>query len=184
MFKIRNNRFMRLASSPRPFFCGEDNQRIQLKRMLIKVPVPTPQTIVQHYFRLTGRKWRMVSSLLFRFISRARALSWTGRYSVAGTIRNLWWILANTSPKGPCESRNINLKYWCQLFAIERNGSYGNAALTLKKFSLLKSLFEVNLNQTNSLIFLLTGSTTTASAFAILKERSMICIFQAVKSSN
>ena len=56
VFKIRNNRFMRLASSPLPFFCGEDNQRIQLKRMLIKVPVPTPQTIVQHYFRLTCRK--------------------------------------------------------------------------------------------------------------------------------
>ena len=47
---------MRLAGSPLPFFCGEDNQRIQLKRMLIKVPVPTPQTIVQHYFRLTCRK--------------------------------------------------------------------------------------------------------------------------------
>ena len=136
VFKIRNNLFMRPASSPLPFFRGEDNQRIQLKRMLIKVPVPTPQTIVQRYFRLTGRKWRMVSSLLFRFISRAwgthtpclstwlhlrfsyrmkillvvvsivfcyqkyiiydkvRALSWTGRYPVAWTVRNLWRILA------------------------------------------------------------------------------------------
>ena len=42
---------------------GEDNQRIQLKRMLIKKPVPTPYTIVQHSFRLTFRKPRIVSSL-------------------------------------------------------------------------------------------------------------------------
>ena len=48
---------------------GEDGQRIQLKRMLIKGPVPTRHTIVQHSFRLTFRKRRMVSSLLF--ISRA-----------------------------------------------------------------------------------------------------------------
>ena len=49
---------------------GEDNQWIQLKRMLITGPVPTPCTIVQHSFRLTFRKRRMVSSLSL-FISRA-----------------------------------------------------------------------------------------------------------------
>ena len=38
--------------------------------MLIRGPVPTPYTIVQHSFRLTFRKRRMVSSLLL-FISRA-----------------------------------------------------------------------------------------------------------------
>ena len=48
----------------------KDNQWVQLKRMLIKGPVPTPYTIVQHSFRLTFRKRRMVSSLLL-FISRA-----------------------------------------------------------------------------------------------------------------
>ena len=62
-----------------------------------------------------------------------------------------WWI------------RNINLQYWCQLFAIDRNGSYSNVTLKLNKFSPLKSLFGVNLNQINSLVFRLTGSTTTAS---------------------
>ena len=71
-----------------------------------------------------------------------------------------------------CRIRVVNLQYWCQLFAIERNGSYGNAALKLKKVSPLKSLFEVNLNQINSLAFRLTGSTTTASVFAIFEERS------------
>ena len=40
------------------------------------------------------------------------------------------------------------------------------------KFSPQKSLFEVNLKQINSLVFRLTGSTTTASAFAIFEERS------------
>ena len=34
------------------------------KRRLIKEPVPTPETIVEHYFRLTCRKRRMVSSSL------------------------------------------------------------------------------------------------------------------------
>ena len=48
----------------------KDNQWVQLKRMLIKGPVPTPYTVVQHSFRLTFRKRRMVSSLLL-FISRA-----------------------------------------------------------------------------------------------------------------
>ena len=60
-----------------------------------------------------------------------------------------------------CESRcirNINLQYWCQLFAMERNGLYGNAALILTKFSLLKSIFEVNLHQINSLVFRPTAS--------------------------
>ena len=38
--------------------------------MLIKGPVPTPYTVVQHSFRLTFRKRSMVSSLLL-FISRA-----------------------------------------------------------------------------------------------------------------
>ena len=48
----------------------KDNQWVQLKRMLIKGPVPTPYTVVQHSFRLTFRKRSMVSSLLL-FISRA-----------------------------------------------------------------------------------------------------------------
>ena len=48
---------------------GEDNQRIQLKRMLIKGPVSTPYTIVQYPFRVTFRKRRIVSFLLL-FISR------------------------------------------------------------------------------------------------------------------
>ena len=77
----------------------------------------------------------------------------------------------------PCESRcvrNNRLQHWCQLFAIERNGSYGNAALKLRKFSLLKSLIEINLKQMtiNSLVFRLTGSTTIASAYALSEERS------------
>ena len=38
--------------------------RIQLKGMLIKEPFPTPKTIVEHYFRLTCHKRRMVSSPL------------------------------------------------------------------------------------------------------------------------
>ena len=76
-----------------------------------------------------------------------------------------------------CESqciRNIHLQCWCQLFAIERYGSYGNAALKLKKVSLLKALFEINLNlmTINSLVFRLTAeSTTIVSAFAISEER-------------
>ena len=40
-----------------------------------------------------------------------------------------------------CESRcvrYIHLQYWRQLFAIERNGSYGNAALGLKKLFSVK----------------------------------------------
>ena len=49
---------------------GEDNQRIQLKRMLIKWPVPTPNTNVPHSFQLTFRKRRMVRFSLL-FISRA-----------------------------------------------------------------------------------------------------------------
>ena len=44
--------------------------------------------------------------------------------------------------------------------------------LKLNKFSSLKFLFDVNLNQIISLVFHLTGSTTTASAFAIFEERS------------
>ena len=47
----------------------EDNQWIQLKRALIKGPVPTPYTI-KHSFRLTFRERRTVSSLML-FISRA-----------------------------------------------------------------------------------------------------------------
>ena len=58
------------------------------------------------------------------------------------------------------------------LFAIQQNGSHGNTILKLKKFSPLKSLFEVNLNQITSLVFRLTGSTTTASTFVIFEERS------------
>ena len=52
--------------------------------------------------------------------------------------------------------------------------SYGNTALKLKKFSPLKSLFEMNLNQMtlNALVFHLTDSTTIAFAFAISEERS------------
>ena len=40
----------------------EDNQWIQLKGMLIKGPVPTTYTIVQHSFRLTFRERRTVRS--------------------------------------------------------------------------------------------------------------------------
>ena len=49
---------------------GEDNQRIQLKRMLTMGPVPTPYTIVQHSFQLTFRERRMENFLML-FISRA-----------------------------------------------------------------------------------------------------------------
>ena len=49
---------------------GEGNRRIQLKRMLIKWPVPTPNTNVPHSFQLTFRKRRMVRFSLL-FISRA-----------------------------------------------------------------------------------------------------------------
>ena len=34
---------------------GEDGQLIQLRRMTIKGPVPTPKTTVAHSFRLTFR---------------------------------------------------------------------------------------------------------------------------------
>ena len=44
---------------------GEDGLRIQLKIMLIKRPVTTPHTFVPHSVRLTFRKRRMVSFLLF-----------------------------------------------------------------------------------------------------------------------
>ena len=44
---------------------GEDNPWIQLTRILIKGPVPTPYTIVQHPFLLTFSKRRMVNTLLF-----------------------------------------------------------------------------------------------------------------------
>ena len=43
---------------------GIDNQQVQLKRMLIKESVPTPNMIFQNSFRLTFRKRRMVSSSL------------------------------------------------------------------------------------------------------------------------
>ena len=39
--------------------------------MPIKVPVSTPNVIIQHSFRLAFRKRRMVNSLLL-FVSRAR----------------------------------------------------------------------------------------------------------------
>ena len=45
-------------------------RRILLKTLPIKGPVPTPNMIVQHSFRLAFRKRRMVSSLLL-FISCA-----------------------------------------------------------------------------------------------------------------
>ena len=48
---------------------GENYQWIQLKKMLIRGSVPTPNTNVQDSFRLTFCKRRMVSSLLL-FISR------------------------------------------------------------------------------------------------------------------
>ena len=48
---------------------GEENPWIQLKRILIKGPVPTRYMIVQYSFRLTCRKRIIVNSLLF--ISRA-----------------------------------------------------------------------------------------------------------------
>ena len=49
---------------------GKITTEVSLKRMLIKGPVTTPYTIVQHSFRLTFRKRRMLSSLLL-FILRA-----------------------------------------------------------------------------------------------------------------
>ena len=49
---------------------GEDGQLIQLRRMPIRGPVPTPKTTVAHSFRLTFRRRRMASFLLL-FISRA-----------------------------------------------------------------------------------------------------------------
>ena len=60
----------RLLRHIAPVKSEEDNQWIQLKRMLIKGPVPTTYTIVQHSFRLTFRERRTVSSLML-FISRA-----------------------------------------------------------------------------------------------------------------
>ena len=56
------------SSTIRRFKSGEDNQGIQLKRMLIKGPVPKPYKIVPHPFRLTFRKRTMVRLLLL-FIS-------------------------------------------------------------------------------------------------------------------
>ena len=52
------------------FKSEEDNQGIQLKRMLIKGPVSKPYKIVPLSFRLTFRKRTMVRFLLL-FISRA-----------------------------------------------------------------------------------------------------------------
>ena len=49
---------------------GKITTEVSLKRMLIKGPVTTPYTIVQHSFRLTFRKRRMLSSFLL-FILRA-----------------------------------------------------------------------------------------------------------------
>ena len=49
---------------------GKITNEFSLRKMLIEGPVPTPCTIVQHSFRLTFRKGRMVSSLLLS-ISRA-----------------------------------------------------------------------------------------------------------------
>ena len=119
---------------------------------------------------------------------KVQALSWTGRYPVAWTVRNLWRILAYTQGRrGRVKVDayeilidNTNVSY----LPLSEMGHMAMLHLNFKKFSQLKGLFEVNLNQTNSLIFRLTGSTTTASAFAIFEERSMICIFQAVKSST
>ena len=62
-FRRRSLRHISLVKSQ------EDNQWIQLKRALIKGPVPTPYTI-KHSFRLTFRERRTVSSLML-FISRA-----------------------------------------------------------------------------------------------------------------
>ena len=51
---------------------GEGKQWIQLKRILIKGLVPTPNTIVQHFFRLAFRRRRMVSSLFVVYFTRQR----------------------------------------------------------------------------------------------------------------
>ena len=53
-----------------PVKSGKINQRIQVKRMLIKGSVPTLYTIVPHSFRMTFRKLRVVRFLLL-FIARA-----------------------------------------------------------------------------------------------------------------
>ena len=83
-------------------------------------------------------------------------------------------MIANPQVVWKSMHTKYSFTYWFQLFAIERNGSYGNAALKLKKFFSINPLFEINLNQIiiNLLVFRLTGSTTIASAFAISKERS------------
>ena len=49
---------------------GEGKQWIQLKRMLIKGLVPTPNTIVQHFFRLAFRKRTTVISLFVVYFTR------------------------------------------------------------------------------------------------------------------
>ena len=120
---------------------GEDNQRIKLKIMPIKEPVPTVNDcltlfsadmsqakngellIVQvHFTRLRCThtlclstwlhlrfSYRMkillvVVSIVFCYqeyiiCDKVQALSWTGRYSVVWTVRNLWRVLAQSQAR-------------------------------------------------------------------------------------
>ena len=66
----RGNFYSTMSTNTYQWSKGEDNQRIQLKRMLTMGPVPTPYTIVQHSFQLTFRERRM-ENILMLFISRA-----------------------------------------------------------------------------------------------------------------
>ena len=86
------------------------------------------------------------------------------------------WEWSNTRP-GPWRAGEVRGEtvgiFWCQLFAIERNESYGNAALKLRKFFSFKiPIWECVLNQItiNSLVFRLTVSTIIIFAFAIFEE--------------
>ena len=95
--------------------------------MPIKGPVPTPKTTVAHSFRLTFRRRRMASFLLL-FISRA----WDELVNT--NINELDGSESKWSLKVDQWIRNIHLQHQCQLFASERNRSWSNAALKLKKF--------------------------------------------------
>ena len=95
--------------------------------MPIKGPVPTPKTTVTHSFRLTFRRRRMASFLLL-FISRA----WDELVNT--NINELDGSESKWSLKVDQWIRNIHLQHQCQLFASERNRSWSNAALKLKKF--------------------------------------------------
>ena len=66
---------------------------------------------------------------------------------------------------------NADVRY----LPLSEMGHMAMLHLNQGRFSLLKSLFEISLNQMtmmNSLVFYLTGSTTVTSALAISEERS------------